>query len=157
MLPCVARLGVEYVCMHWRAHSLLMAERTNYEKLVDDVIAELLMKVDLAVAAGVDPAQIILDPGIGFSKTAEQNWTLVRSIARFQELGHRLLVGVSRKSFLGEALDGVSPADRDGATAILTAWCAANEVWAVRTHEVPSQLDAIRVAERLLAAGPLTN
>lgn len=160
MFEAVARAGVDYVLMHWRTHSLAMQQQTSYDDVVLDVAAEIGVRRDAAVAAGVDPERIILDPGLGFSKTWEQNWQLLANPEPFLRLGHRVLVGASRKRFLGELLDGREPAGRDAATAALSTWCALWGVWGVRTHEVASQLDQIRVAERLRSArrtvdGPL--
>ncbi len=153
MLPAVAGADVDYVAMHWRAHARVMQEEATYHDVVAEVIAELLARRDAAVAAGVPANRIILDPGIGFSKLGEHNWTLLRNLRRFNELGHRVLVGVSRKGFLGELLGGRAPAGRDVATAAISAWCAQHDVWGVRTHEVALQRDAILVGSRLRADG----
>ncbi|MCC2594429.1 dihydropteroate synthase [Tessaracoccus sp. OS52] len=152
ILRVVAASDAEYVLMHWRSHSATMQHDTRYDDLVADVIAEVVACRDAAVAAGIPAERIILDPGVGFSKTWDQNWELLAALERFAGLGHRLLVGVSRKRFLGELLGGREPLGRDAATAAISTWCALMDVWAVRTHEVPSQLDAIRVGERLRAA-----
>ncbi len=149
MLRCVAAADVDYVVMHWRAQSRVMQARAVYTDVVEDVMGELLQRRDAAVAAGVDPARIILDPGIGFSKLGEHNWTLLRALGRFNALGHRVLVGVSRKKFLGDLVGGRPPAERDPATAAVSAWCASHGIWGVRTHEVRSQLDAIAVGSQL--------
>lgn len=153
MFDVVAASQAEYVAMHWRAHSVTMQEEINYDDVVSDVLAELVARRDAAVAAGIAPERIILDPGVGFSKTWDQNWDLLAALDEFSALGHRLLVGVSRKRFLGELLGGRDPLGRDAATAAISTWCAHAGVWAVRTHEVPTQLDAIRVGERLRLAG----
>lgn len=152
MLGVVAGSGAEYVLMHWRSHSLTMQSDTQYDDVLEDVISEMRVRRDAAVAAGIPAERIILDPGVGFSKTWDQNWELLAGLERFAELGHRLLVGVSRKRFLGELLGGREPMGRDAATAAISTWCALMDVWAVRTHEVPSQVDAIRVGQRLRAA-----
>lgn len=152
MLAVVAASQVDYVLMHWRAHSANMQAETNYDDVLADVTSELVSRRDAALRAGIPGERIVLDPGVGFSKTWDQNWDLLAGLERFQELGHRVLVGVSRKRFLGELLDGREPLGRDAATAAISTWCALADVWAVRTHEVPSQLDAIRVGRRLRAA-----
>lgn len=148
MLGVVSEAGVDYVLMHWRAHSRRMQAAAVYTHVVDEVIAELLARRDAAVDAGVVPSRIILDPGIGFSKLGEHNWSLLRSLGRLNDLGHRVLVAVSRKRFLGDLLDGREPGGRDVATAAISAWCAQQEIWAVRTHEVAMQHDAILVGAR---------
>lgn len=152
MFAVAAEHEVDYVLMHWRAHSLSMQEMTSYDDVVEDVARELCTRRDQAVAAGVPEGRIILDPGIGFSKTWDQNWELLAGLERFTTLGHRVLVGASRKRFLGELLGGRPPGGRDAATAALSAWCAMAGVWGVRTHEVPQQVDAIAVGSRLGAA-----
>ena len=149
MLGAVADLGVDYVAMHWRGHSEVMQQHTDYTDVVADVAAELAARRNAALAAGIAAERIILDPGIGFAKTSEQNWRLLRGLEALQAMGHRLLVGVSRKRFLGELLDGRPATDRDAATAAVTTWCALHGIWAVRTHEVPAQCDATRVGWRL--------
>lgn len=153
LLAVVAETGVDFVIMHWRSHSARMQDDAHYDDVVAEVLAELTASRDAALAAGVAPERIILDPGIGFSKDADHNWTLLHHLDRFQKLGHRLLVGVSRKRFLGEALGGRAPLERDVATAAVTAWCAQQGVWAVRTHEVPMQVDAVAVGARLRPTG----
>lgn len=149
MLKCVAALDVDYVLMHWRCQSRTMQDEAVYADVVDEVVAELLAQRDAAVAAGIEPERIILDPGIGFSKLAEHNWTLLRALERFNALGHRILVGVSRKSFLGDLLGGRPAPQRDAATAAVSAWCASHGIWGVRTHEVRSQADAVAVGSLL--------
>ncbi len=161
MFDVVAATGVDYVLMHWRGHSSVMSQAARYDDVVADVTAELLAQRDAALAAGVPGERIILDPGLGFAKTWDHNWTPLRHLDSFMGLGHRVLVGASRKAFLGELLGGREPIGRDGATAALSFWCALHDVWAVRTHDVTGQADAISVARRLLrerqwdaAAGP---
>ena len=157
MLPTVARLGTPYVLMHWRAHSDEMAERTQYDDVVADVCRELAAGLEAAEAAGVDRARIVLDPGIGFSKTGEQNWEVLAGLDRLHELGRPLLVATSRKRFLGTLLadeDGEPrpPRERDDATAATSALAAAAGAWCVRVHSVPASLDAARVAARWAGA-----
>lgn len=150
MFSVVAGSDVDYVLMHWRGHAADMQALAAYEDVVEEVVSELVSQRDAAVSAGVDPSRIILDPGIGFSKTAAHNWQVLRNLDRFQELGHRVLVGASRKAFLGHLLGGREPHGRDGATAALSFWSALHGVWGVRTHDVEGQTDAIAVALKLL-------
>lgn len=152
MLPLIATSDVDYVLMHWRGHSDVMDARATYGDVVSDVRQELADQVEAAMAAGVAPERIILDVGIGFAKTAAQNWELLAAIGSFNGLGLRQLVGASRKRFLGE-VTGRQPQERDAASAAVTMWCAQQGVWAVRTHTVTEHLDAIRVAEHLRRAG----
>lgn len=158
MLPTVAELGLPYVLMHWREHGSAMQqqEHLRYGEVVADVIGELQTRVDAARAAGIEADKIVLDPGIGFSKDAEHNWELLRHVDQLDRLGHPLLIGVSRKRFLGRLLaaaDGTerAPKERDDATIALTTIMAQQRVWAVRTHAVRSQRDAIAVVEAMRA------
>jgi dihydropteroate synthase len=150
MLAAVADLDCAYLAMHWRGHSAEMQQRAVYSDVVADVIAELSDRVTAAKAAGIGASRLVIDPGLGFAKTVEQNWTLLRELHQFDRLGLPILVGTSRKRFLGELLadaDGARPPKRrDDATTALTALLAASGVWGVRTHTVRPQLDAILVA-----------
>jgi dihydropteroate synthase len=154
MMGLAAQTGSPIVLMHWREHSDVMQKHTAYEDLVADITSELLQQVDAAVAAGVDPAQIILDPGLGFSKTGEQNWTVLAHLEELVALGPPLLVAASRKRFLGEVLAGpdgrLRPTDgRDDATAAISTLSALAGAWCVRVHEPAASADAVRVAARL--------
>jgi dihydropteroate synthase len=151
----VADYGVPYVVMHWRAHSDHMQDLADYTDVVAEVGAELLERLDRVVAAGVDVEQVVLDPGLGFAKTAEHNWALLAHLDAICALGRPVLVGASRKSFLGALLaDDGRPrhsGERDDATTALTALAAAAGAWAVRVHEVRGSADAVRVVARLAA------
>ena len=157
MLPVVARLGAAYVLMHWRTHSRVMQQHTAYGDVVDDVLGELREQLGAAVRAGLDPARIAVDPGIGFSKTADQNWDVLGGLEWLHELGHPVLVAASRKRFLGTLLADPAgeprPAHlREDATTATSALAAAAGAWCVRTHSVGPTLDAVRVAARWAAA-----
>ncbi len=158
MLPAVAGLDVDYVAMHWRGHSDRMADLADYGDVVADVTTELAERLAAAIAAGVAEDRVILDPGLGFAKTAEHNWALLRGLPSLAALGRPLLVGASRKRFLGELLagpDGPRPVGaRDDAGLAITALLAASGVWGVRTHTARPQRDAISVAARLSVGNP---
>ena len=161
MFETVADLEAPYVLMHWRAHSVTMQQQTSYAEVVADVMSELRAQLDLALAAGIAPERIALDPGIGFSKTADQNWEVLAATERFHELGHPLLVATSRKRFLGVLLaddDGTlrPPLERDDATTATTALAAGAGAWCIRAHAVRPTADAVRVAARWAAAGSVT-
>ena len=154
MFSTVGRLGVAYVCMHWRGHSAQMQSRASYADVVADVVAELRGQIGAAVRAGIDPDQLILDPGFGFAKTGEHNWQLLHRFDKLGTLGRPLLVGVSRKAFLGTLLadreDNPRPAEaRDDATTALTVVLAQHRVWGIRVHSVRASRDAISVVQRL--------
>jgi dihydropteroate synthase len=160
MLEVIAATGRQCVLMHWRGHSTVMQSRAVYGDVVRDVIDELVDRVDAAVAAGVDPGNIVLDPGLGFAKDAEQSWELLAAYPRLSSLGFPLLVGASRKRFLAECVPHEAPglavpADRDGASAAVTAYVAQAGAWGVRVHDVAPAAAAVRVAARLEAARAL--
>ena len=152
MLATVAALEVPYVLMHWRAHSESMQQHARYADVVDDVASELAVQLAAAVAAGIRPERVALDPGIGFSKTSEQNWELLAGLGRLGELGRPVLVATSRKRFLGELLSEEGalrpPLERDDATTATTVLAAAAGAWCVRVHDVRGSADAVRVAAR---------
>jgi dihydropteroate synthase len=159
----VARAGVPYVVMHWRGPSHDMMQRAVYRDVVGEVRAELRSRVDAIVAEGVDPSRIILDPGLGFAKHPAHNWALLTRLNEIAALGGGLafpvLIGASRKSFLGKLLaapDGTprSFAGRDTATVAVTALAAAAGAWGVRVHEVPGNVDAALVAMAWRSASP---
>jgi dihydropteroate synthase len=153
----VAESGVPYVVMHGRGHSIDMNDRARYTDVVAEVVHEVRASIDDVIAAGVHPDQIIVDPGLGFAKSAHHNWQLLAHLDELTALGRPVLVGASRKSFLGGS--PVGPAglrrpvsDRDGLTAALTGILAAAGVWAVRVHDVRRSVEAIQVAAAIRAA-----
>lgn len=155
-LPAVvAAAGVPYVVMHWRAPSAQMQQHADYGDVVREVSDELRQRVDAVVAAGVAPERIIVDPGIGFAKNADHNWALLAHLDALLGLGHPVLVGASRKSFLGALLadeHGPRPTPgRDDATAAVTVVAALAGAWGVRVHDVAASADAVRVVARLRA------
>ena len=149
MLPTVAASDATYVAMHWRAHADRMAGLADYpDGVVPTVRRELAGRVEAAVAAGVPLERLVLDPGLGFAKRPAHNWELLRGLDELASLGARLLVGASRKSFLGALLaDGAGeprPVDaREAAHLAVVLHCARAGVWAVRVHDVGSACDAL--------------
>lgn len=141
--------AVQYIAMHWRGHSKEMQQLAEYKDVVREVRQELEDRVEALLKAGVNPEKLILDPGIGFSKTSEQNWQILQNIERFQLLGYPLLIGASRKRFLGELTDSPNPDDREAASVAVTTLMARHKVWAVRTHSVKAHKDAILVADNI--------
>jgi dihydropteroate synthase len=132
MLATVAGLQVPYIAMHWRGQSKDMNSKAVYGDVVTEVIAELNERIDAALDAGIHRDKLIIDPGIGFAKDAEHNWAIIDSIDRFVAMGYPVLVGASRKRFLG----GDSPDEREQATIELTKRLGTTGVWAVRVHSV---------------------
>ncbi|TAP28827.1 MULTISPECIES: dihydropteroate synthase [Micrococcaceae] len=151
MPELIAETGVPYVLMHRRGTAQNMVAEANYQDVVTEVIDELRSLRDEFVAKGVAPEQIIIDPGLGFAKDAEHNWALLSNVAAIEELGHRVLIGTSRKRFLGsllaEAGTSRKPLERDIATAATTVLAAKDQVWAVRVHDVIGSRDAIEVVQ----------
>jgi dihydropteroate synthase len=154
MTRVAATSGVPIVLMHWRGHADGMQKLTHYDDVVKDVLDELGAQVQGALSAGVRPEQVVIDPGLGFSKTGEQNWTVLAHLDAFTALGYPLLVAASRKRFLGELLADESgelrPTDqREAATAAISALAAQAGAWCVRVHEPAATADAVRVVARL--------
>ncbi|MDQ5854937.1 MAG: dihydropteroate synthase [Actinomycetota bacterium] len=151
MAPTIARSRVPWVLMHWRGHSDRMDELACYQDVVADVRVELVARVDAAVLAGVDPGALVLDPGLGFAKTAAHNWALLGNLQVLTELGFPVLLGASRKRFLATLLAGAdgSPRradEREIATVAVSALAAAAGVWGVRVHDAAASRDAVAVA-----------
>lgn len=151
MARVVAGAGVPWVLMHWRAHSTVMDAAAGYEDVVAEVRHELVSQLDAAVLAGVDPAALVVDPGLGFAKNAAHNWALLRTLRALTDLGFPVLVGASRKRFLGSLLADAHgtprpPEGREVATAAISALAAVNGAWGVRVHDVAATMDAVAVA-----------
>ncbi len=146
----VADVAVPYIAMHWRGHSAQMDQLARYDDVVADVCAELGARLEELARAGVDLDRVVLDPGLGFAKNAQHNWALLAGMPQLLALGRPVLIGASRKRFLGELLgtSGHPRAvdQRDTATDAITALAAAAGAWAVRVHDVRGSRDAIAVA-----------
>lgn len=154
MASVVADAGVPWILMHWRSAGdyVHRGSADQYDDVVRDVRDELLSQVDLALKAGVDSSSIILDPGLGFAKNADHNWALLRALPEFNATGFPVLVGASRKRFLGSLLsdpDGNPrpPGGRETATAVVSALAAREGAWGVRVHDAQASLDAIAVVD----------
>jgi dihydropteroate synthase len=150
MAAVVADAGCPWILMHWRGHSRRMLDLAHYDDVVAEVRAELLQRVDAAVAAGVDPGRLILDPGIGFAKRAEHNWALSAHLDELIALGHPVLFAASRKTYLGRLLAGPDgeprPVDgREAATIATSVLAVAAGAWGVRVHDVRATVDALAV------------
>jgi dihydropteroate synthase len=157
MAKVVAAAEVPWVLMHWRGHSRDMQQLASYRDVVAEVVGELAERVDAAVAAGVDPRRLVLDPGLGFAKTAAHNWALLARLDALHALGLPVLVAASRKSFLGRLLAGPDGAprpvdEREHATVATTVLAALAGVWGVRVHEVRPSLDALQVVAAYTSA-----
>jgi len=147
MARVVRDAGCPWILMHWRGHSAHMQDLAHYDDVVAEVRSELLQRVDAALAAGVDSSRLVLDPGLGFAKTARHNWALLAALPSLAELGFPVLVGASRKAFLGSLLAAPNATprpvgEREDATTALTAYAALHGAWGVRVHEVRPSVDA---------------
>lgn len=154
MARVVADLGVPLILMHWRGYSRNMDSLATYDDVVKDVRDELSARVDAALTAGVAETALVLDPGLGFAKKSDHNWALLRRLDALLDLGFPVLVGASRKRFLGTLLadkEGAPrpPDGREDATAAISALVARAGAWGVRVHDVRRSLDAVKVVEAL--------
>lgn len=151
MAPLLAEAKVPWVLMHWRSVSAQRPHAApDYRDVVAEVRAELLASVDAAVSAGVDPAQLMIDPGLGFAKTGQHNWALLHALPQLVATGIPVLLGASRKRFLGALLAGPDgsprpPDGRETATAVISALAALHGAWGVRVHDVRATVDALKV------------
>ena len=140
MFSTVAELGCTYTLMHWRGHSKDMNSKAVYDDVVADVISEVTMQLDKALAAGIAREKIILDPGLGFAKDPEHNWEILNRIDEFIALGYPVLIGHSRKRFLG----GDHPDEREEATVKVTQSLAGKGIWGVRVHGVKANVEVVK-------------
>jgi dihydropteroate synthase len=158
MITTVAELAVPYVLMHWRGHSADMQSRAHYHDVAAEVRDELGRQVEVAIKAGITADRLVLDPGLGFAKTGEHNWEMLQHLDVLTAIGLPLLLGTSRKRFLGTLLaapDGTPrpPRERDDATTALTGWAARHGIWGIRVHRVRPSRDTLAVLGRLGALG----
>jgi len=157
MAAVVRSADCPWILMHWRGHSQTMQQLAQYDDVVADVRSELCQRVDAAVSAGVEPSRLVIDPGLGFAKTAAHNWALLAHLPALQSIGLPVLVGASRKSFLGTLLadSDDKPRDvdhREHATTAITTYLALQQVWGVRVHEVGPSVDAALAAAAITRA-----
>ena len=143
MFATVKKLGVPYILMHWRGESKDMNSRAIYTDVVTDVISEINSQIDAALDAGINKSQIIIDPGLGFAKDADHNWEILRNLKAFTSMGYPVLIGASRKRFLG----GDNPDEREAATIELTKTLVPQGIWGVRVHSVKPHVDVIAGAK----------
>ncbi|MEY2674622.1 MAG: dihydropteroate synthase [Actinomycetota bacterium] len=154
MFRVAADTGATIIISHWRGFSDQMDTLATYDDVAAEVAAELKLRVDAALAVGVKPTQIVVDPGLGFAKDMQQNWKLVARLEKLEELGYPILVGASRKRFIAGVIEPEEPAEvsnerRDLATAVLTALLLQRKIWGVRVHNVLATSDAIKIVAAL--------
>lgn len=140
MFATVAALGCKYTLMHWRGHSKDMNSRSQYGDVVADVIEEVTIQLDKALAAGIKRENIVLDPGLGFAKDAEHNWEILNRIDEFVALGYPVLIGHSRKRFIG----GDTPDERESGTLEISQSLVDKGIWAVRVHSVAPHVKVVK-------------
>ena len=140
MFATVAALGCKYTLMHWRGHSKEMNEKAQYGDVVKEVIYEVTIQLDKALAAGIKRENIILDPGLGFAKDAEHNWEILKRLDEFTALGYPVLIGHSRKRFIG----GDTPDDREEGTLKISESLVGKGIWAVRVHSVAPHVKLVK-------------
>jgi len=159
MVATVSAAGVPFIAMHWRGHSSEMQSRAVYDDVVDEVCRELASRRDALLGAGLDEDLLVLDPGLGFAKHAEHNWALLAALPVLHDLGHPILLGASRKTFLGRLgrADGEPArpaAERDLETAATSVMAAMAGLWCVRVHDVATTVRALSVVQAALEHAP---
>lgn len=159
MVPWVAADRLPFIAMHWRGHSTSMQSRAVYDDVVTDVLDELARRRDELLEAGIEPEALVLDPGLGFAKNADHNWALMAALPALHDLGHPILLGASRKTFLGRLgrSEGQAPrpaADRDIETTATSVMAAMAGLWCVRVHDVASTVRALSVVQAALEHAP---
>jgi dihydropteroate synthase len=159
MVPWVAANRLPYIAMHWRGHSTDMQSRAVYDDVVEDVCRELASRRDDLVRAGIDEDLLVLDPGLGFAKNADHNWALMAALPVLHDLGHPILLGASRKTFLGRLGrdEGAAPrpaSERDVETAATSVMAAMAGLWCVRVHDVASTVRVLSVVQAALDHAP---
>ena len=140
MFATIAALGCKYTLMHWRGHSKEMNSLAQYGDVVEDVIHEVTIQLDKALAAGIKRENIVLDPGLGFAKNAEHNWEILNRLDEFTALGYPVLIGHSRKRFIG----GDTPDDREEGTLKISASLVGKGIWAIRVHSVAPHVELVK-------------
>ena len=143
---------VPVILMHMQAEPRTMQVNPIYSDVFAEVKCFLTERIDFAVAAGIDPSRIIIDPGIGFGKTLEHNLQILSRISEFKDLQTTILVGPSRKSFIGKVLDIDNPMERQFGTAAVVAWCTGSNVDILRVHDVKNMMQVARMAKAICAA-----
>ncbi len=152
MLPLVARRGAGIILMHMQNDPATMQLNPTYADVVAEVTTDLRHRRDAAIAAGIPPERILLDPGIGFGKTVDHNLALLRELRVLIDLGQPVVVGTSRKGFIG-AITGETPAEQRGyGTAATVAWSIAQGASIVRVHDVPPMVAVARMTTALCGA-----
>jgi dihydropteroate synthase len=140
MFATIADLGCKYTLMHWRGHSKDMNTLAQYDDVVTEVIQEVTLQLDKALAAGIKRENIVLDPGLGFAKDAEHNWEILNRLEEFTALGYPVLIGHSRKRFIG----GDTPDEREAGTLKISESLVGKGIWAVRVHSVAPHVELVK-------------
>jgi dihydropteroate synthase len=149
MAELAAKHDMPVVLMHMQGTPATMQTEPKYEDVVSEVLQFLLERAEQAEDAGIDKKKIFIDPGIGFGKTLEHNLLLLKDIDKFVAADYRVLIGTSRKSFIGKLTGREKPSERIFGTAATVALCAASGVSIVRVHDVAEMVDVVKVANKL--------
>jgi dihydropteroate synthase len=150
LVEVIARRRAAIILMHTRGRSAAMYEQASYHDLVGEILDELRESIAFATSGGVSPDGIVIDPGLGFAKEAPHSFEALAQLHRFAELGHPVLAGPSRKSFLARVLDGrVQASKRDWATAAAVTVAILEGAHIVRVHAVPEMIQVARVADAI--------
>jgi dihydropteroate synthase len=149
LLPLIARRRVPICLMHMQGEPATMQLNPTYSDVTADVIAHLKERLQAAVAAGVDESRVLLDPGIGFGKTVEHNLQLLRDLRVLESVGRPILIGTSRKGFIGKITGETNPQDRLFGTAATVAWSVANGASIVRVHDVEQMTRVVRMVSAI--------
>ena len=149
MYDLVSKFDCPFVITHSKGNSQTMNDLTCYENLIEDIIYSLKMLIEKAISKGVNMNKIILDPGLGFAKNTSQNIIVLKNLKKFKELGYPLLIGASRKRFIGEVLNISNPKDRDIGSMAITCLCSQLNIEIVRVHNVELNYQIIKMADKI--------
>jgi dihydropteroate synthase len=149
MFSTVAKLDTPIILMHLRGNPQTMQQLTDYQDLIGEISSFLDNQIESAIAAGIKREQIIIDPGIGFAKTYQQNIQLIQKLSEFKSFNLPILVGVSRKSFIGHILNKKNPKERVWGTAAACCGAIAQKADILRVHDVAEIYDVCRVADQI--------
>ncbi len=149
MAKVIAKHKAAIVLMHMQGDPQTMQEKPKYLNIIKEIKDFLLQAAEKAMEAGIDEKSIVLDPGIGFGKTVNHNLILIRELSQFHEMQHPVLMGVSRKSFIGKVLGLKDPNERLIGTAVATAWCVAGNAQILRVHDVKEMAQVVKMIKAI--------
>jgi len=145
----VSKFECPFVITHSKGTSKDMNDLAYYENLIENIINDLKILIDKAISKGVNRNKIILDPGLGFAKNTSQNISVLKNLKKFKLLGFPLLIGASRKRFIGEVLNISNPKDRDIGTLAISCLCSQLKIEIVRVHNVEFNNQIIKMSDKI--------